>query len=38
MSCCDVQCVMKSVFPVFEGKILLRRKYHELSLFLTLDR
>ena len=33
-----VQCVMKCVFPVFEGNILLRKnKSHELSTFLILD-
>ena len=29
--------MMKSVFPVFEEKLLMRRKNHELSHFLTLD-
>lgn len=32
-----IQWVMKSVFPVFEGKNLLRRKNHEFSHFLTLE-
>ena len=33
-----LQWMMRSVFPMFEGNILLRRKNHKLRTFLTLDK